>query len=321
MFVITTITIGVKMTNLKKIGLTALAGSLAVTGFAQAGELSVNGTARMEYQSSQTSATASTDSFAQTASITFSGSGELDNGHTVSFMQVVNSNITSQSVKLDMGDMGTLSVASLNAAGIGTIQDMVPNGGEQPWDDIGVTGEHGTPEQGVANPHAGNRLGYSNTMGGAIVSAAINYENNSPTTSIAVQLPNLVEGLNVGAGMANDASAAGVEDDITTMYVKYAMGSVSVGYQTTEVDATAANTDIERTAYGISFAVNENLSIGYGISDTEFEQFTPDEENVGVGIAYTSGGMKIGLINNTKDNAGGVAGAQEMTELQLTFAF
>ena len=106
------------------------------------------------------------------------------------------------------------------------------------------------------------------------------------------------------------------------MYVKYAMGSVSVGYQTTEVDATAANTDIERTAYGISFAVNENLSIGYGISDTEFDATpTVDEENTGIGIAYTSGGMKLGLINNTKDNEGGVAGTTEMTELQLTFAF
>ena len=142
------------MTNLKKIGLTALAGSLAAIGYAQAGSLSVSGTARMEYQSSKTSATASTDSFAQTASITFSGSGELDNGHTVSFMQATNDSITSQSVKLDMGDMGTVSIASLNLAGIGTIQDMVPNGGEQPWDDIGVTGEHGTPEQGVASRDA-----------------------------------------------------------------------------------------------------------------------------------------------------------------------
>jgi len=309
------------MTNLKKIGLTALAGSLAVTGFAQAGELSVNGTARMEYQSSQTSATASTDSFAQTASITFSGSGELDNGHTVSFMQVVNDNITSQSVKLDMGDMGTLSVASLNAAGIGTIQDMVPNGGEQPWDDIGVTGEHGTPEQGVASPHAGNRLGYSTTAGGATISAAADFNNNSATTSLAIQLPNLVEGFNIGAGIATDADSATTEQDIETMFVSYTMGSVSVGYQKTDVDATAANEDIERTSYGISFAVNENMSIGYGVSDVEFEEFTPDEESTGLGASYTSGGMKIGIIHNQKDNRQGVTAQEEMTELQLTFAF
>ena len=306
------------MTNLKKIGLTALAGSLAVTGFAQAGELSVNGTARMEYQSSKTSATASTDSFAQTASITFSGSGELDNGHTVSFMQVTNSNITSQSVKLDMGDMGTVSVASLNLAGIGTIQDMVPNGGEQPWDDLGT---HGSPQQGVASPHAGDRLGYKTTAGGAIISASMNYEQSEPTTSVAIQLPGLVEGLNIGAGMATDMSAVDTEDDITTMYAKYTMGGISVGYQTTEVDVTAADSDIERTAYGISFAVNDNLSVGYGVSDTEFEAQTLDEENAGIGIAFTSGGMKVGVIHNEKENEGGANVDHEMTELQLTFAF
>ena len=44
-------------------------------------------------------------------------------------------------------------------AGIGTIQDKVPNGGEQPWDDIRYA--HGTPEQGVANLTAGDRLGYT----------------------------------------------------------------------------------------------------------------------------------------------------------------
>jgi outer membrane protein OmpU len=275
----------------------------------------------MEYQSSKTSATASTDSFAQTASITFSGSGELDNGHTVSFMQVTNSNITSQSVKLDMGDMGTLSVASLNLAGIGTIQDMVPNGGEQPWDDIGVTGEHGTPEQGVASPHAGNRLGYSTTAGGATISGAINYENNSPTTSLAIQLPNLVEGFNIGAGIATDADSATTEQDIETMFVSYTMGSVSVGYQKTDVDATAANEDIERTSYGISFAVNENMSIGYGVSDVEFEEFTPDEESTELGAVYTSGGMTVGLQHIQKDNRQGVTAEEEMTELQLTFAF
>ena len=307
------------MTNLKKIGLTALAGSLAVTGFAQAGELSVNGTARMEYQSTKATATTAADTFAQTASITFSGSGELDNGNTVSFTSVrTGAATTSQSVTLDMGDMGTVSMASMNLAGIGTIQDMVPNGGEQPWDDLGT---HGTPQQGVASPHAGNRLGYKTTAGGAIISAAINYEYNSPTTSMAVQLPNLVEGLNIGGGIATDQSSATTEEDITTMYVKYAMGAVSVGYQTTDVDVTAATSDIERTSYGISFSVNDNLSIGYGVSDTEFEATTLDEENAGIGIAYTSGGMKVGVIHNEKENEGGANVDHEMTELQLTFAF
>lgn len=310
------------MTNFKKIGMTALAGSLAAIGYAQAGALDVTGTARMEYQSTTSAAGNSGDSFAQNTSISFSGSGELDNGMTVSYFSLQaagGNNSSSQGVTLDMGDMGTLSMTNYNVAGIGTIQDMVPNGGEQPWDDLGT---HGTPQQGVASPHAGDRLGYKTTAGGAIISAAINYEQSEPTTSVAVQLPGLVEGLNIGAGMATDMSAADVEDDITTMYAKYTMGGISVGYQTTDVDVTAATSDIERTSYGISFAVNDNLSIGYGVSDTDFEASATDEENTGIGIAYTSGGMKLGIINNSKDNAGGTAGGQdEMTEFQLTFAF
>ena len=307
------------MTNLKKIGLTALAGSLAAIGYAQAGSLSLNGTARMEY-STDSSSTASTGAFAQNTSISFSGSGELDNGMSVSYfsLQSATANSSSQSVALDMGDMGKVTMSNYNMAGIGMIQDKVPNGGEQPWDDIGT---HGTPEQGVASPHAGNRLGYITTAGGATVSAAMNFENQSPTTSLAVSMP-LMEGFEVGAGMATDKGGeADKENDITTMYAKYTMGGISIGYQLTDVDQEAATTDIERTAYGISFAVNDNLSIGYGISDTEFEATSLDEENAGIGIAYTSGGMKLGIINNQKDNSNGATGADETTELQLTFAF
>ena len=121
--------------------------------------------------------------------------------------------------------------------------------------------------------------------------------------------------------MATDMSAADVEDDITTMYAKYTMGGISVGYQTTDVDVTAATSDIERTAYGISFAVNDNLSIGYGVSDTDFEASATDEENTGIGIAYTSGGMKLGIIKNTKYNMCCSSGQDDLSEFQFTFSF
>ncbi|MBD1134565.1 porin [Pelagibacterales bacterium SAG-MED48] len=309
------------MTNFKKIGMTALAGSLAAIGYAQAGALDVTGTARMEYQSTTSAAGNSGDSFAQNTSISFSGSGELDNGMNVSYFSLQaagGNNSSSQSVALDMGDAGTLTMSNYNMAGIGMIQDKVPNGGEQPWDDLGT---HGSPQQGVASPHSGDRLGYSTSVAGATISAAIDYQQSSPTTSLAVSMA-VMEGFEVGAGMATDQSAPDVEDDITTMYAKYTMGGISVGYQTTEVEPETSNTNIERTAYGVSFAVNDNLSVGYGVSDTDFDTSATDEENTGIGIAYTSGGMKLGIINNTKDNAGGTAGGQdEMTELQLTFAF
>jgi outer membrane protein OmpU len=313
------------MTNLKKIGLTALAGTLAATTFAQAGELSVSGTARMEYQSTTTETQAlgdaSTDAFSQNHTLSFTGSGEMDSGHTVSYMQALAAGtITSGNVKLDMGDMGVVSAASHSAAGISTIQDMVPNGGEEPWDDLG-TDVHGRPQDGVAQPHAGTRIGYTTTAGGATITAAANYEFAAPTTSIAIQLPNLVEGLNIGGGLATDQEGEDTENDMETVFLTYTMGSISVGAQSTSVDHQTASSDIQRDAYGISFAVNENFSIGYGVSDVEYDALANDEESRGFGASYTVGGMKIGFINNKKYNLNGGTSNREMNERQLTFAF
>jgi outer membrane protein OmpU len=295
------------MTNLKKIGLTALAGSLAVTAYAQAGSLSVSGTARMEVQTNQVTTAGvetETDAFSNNGTLVFSGSGELDNGFTASYYQALaDGSVTSSNAKLDMGDMGVLGMGDHNHAGIGTISDIVPNGGEQPWDDIGTHGGH---EDGVASPHTGDRLGYT-TAGDIVVSVAADLSADGGTQSIAVSSSTLVEGLKIVAGYADVQSTQALEDEMTTFGLSYTMGSISVGAQKTEVDAEAAASDIERTAYGISFTVNENLSVGMGVSDVEYDALGNDEESREIGAVYTSGGMTIGLQNITKDNINGTA--------------
>ena len=70
------------MTNLKKLGLTALAGSLVATS-AFAGEMSVSGTAKVSYTSGDTLAVTGNPWSASNA-LSFSGGGELDNGMSVS---------------------------------------------------------------------------------------------------------------------------------------------------------------------------------------------------------------------------------------------
>jgi len=312
------------MTNLRKIGLTALAGTLAATVNAQAGELTVGGTARIEIQSNQVTSASNveteTDSFLNNGTLTFSGSGELDNGFNVSYYQALaDGSLTSSNVIVDMGDMGQLSIADHGGvAGIDSVQDIVPNGGEQPWDDIGTHGGH---EDGVANPHTGDRIGYAIDAGGFTVSAAVDVAADGSTTSAAIKSTSLVEGLTIVAGIADVQSTATVQDDVETYGLSYTMGAISVGAQQTKVDGQTANTDIERDAYGISFMVNENLSIGYGVSDVEYDAKSFDEESTEIGAVYTSGGMTIGLQNISKDNKNGAAADEEMTELQLTFAF
>jgi outer membrane protein OmpU len=309
------------MTNFKKIGLTALAGTLAATAYAQAGSLSVGGTARMEYQSNYKTTSGvetSTDTFSNNGTITFSGSGELDNGFTASYYQALaDGSLTSSNAKLDMGDMGTLAMGDHNHSGIGTISDIVPNGGEQPWDDIGTHGGH---EDGVASPHTGDRLGYT-TSGDIVVSAALDFAGDGATSSVAVSNSTMVEGLKVAVGIADVQSTQALEDDLETYGLSYTMGSISVGYQVTKVDAETANSDITRDAYGISFAVNENLSVGMGVSDVEYDAKSNDEESTEIGAVYTSGGMTFGFQNISKDNINGTAVDHEMTEIQLTMAF
>src|SRR6056300_1201087 len=99
------------MTNLKKIGLTALAGTLATTSFANAGSLDVGGVAQMIWDNNQTDSTSkagkSADAFSMNTSSLFTGSGEMDNGWNVSVYQnITGGNFFSGDMAVDMGDMG-----------------------------------------------------------------------------------------------------------------------------------------------------------------------------------------------------------------------
>jgi outer membrane protein OmpU len=321
------------MTNIKKIGLTALAGTLA-TITAHAGEMSVSGTAQMTFNTTAgTTAGATddnTDSFAVNSSLVFSGSGELDNGFGVSVMSnLTGGSQTVANMQLDMGDMGVLSMdTGSDLTGLPAYQDVVPNAGEQAWDDTGAAdASHGRPAQGIVNPRADNTieesLGYKVSANGFTLSAHTSFgDGNGSEQSAVIAMDGLVDGLTIGAGMGNNASSATTDDDLETYFIKYTMGAVTVGAQSSKVDAETAATDVERDAYGISFAVNENLSISYGVSDTEFDASASDEENTGISASYTAGGATVGLVHNTKDNTAGTAGADhENVELKLTFAF
>ena len=317
------------MTNLKKVGLTALAGTLATITAVQA-EVSVSGKAQMEYEtkSHDTSATneRSSDLFDQNHSITFSASGEMDNGMTASWKHTHSGDgVFSSLVTLDMGDMGSIYMDQGNAGrqGITTIQDKVPNAGEQVWDDTGsASADHGTVAQGIANTGGPNVLGYKVTSGMMTLSAGAAYSNGTET-SVAVTFADLIEGLTIGAGTGNNTNVDLItDDDIDTYFATYTMGSITVGAQKTSVDAESATSDIERNSMGISMAVNENLSVSYGVSDTEFDEFTKDEENEGVSASYTAGGMTLGIVHNKKDNENGTDQLdRSVTELKLTLAF
>ncbi len=311
------------MNNLKKIGLTALAGSLVATS-AYAGALSVSGSAGVKYQSkSGSSGTASVQGnpYSDSNGITFSGSGDLDNGMTVGYSYTMtDAAFSTSNVTLDMGDSGKLAFGHDSAhGGIDTIKDKMPTAGEEVWDD------HGTGDDaGVTDLGADPSLYYSINMSGMTASASYSRTGTGTDSSVALVASELVDGATFGIGTGtNVTGTSGTEDDLTTVFATYASGPMTFGVQLSEIDKTAVNTDIDREAAAISFAVNENLSISYGISTVEYEDTTKvDAESTGVSASYTMGGITIGAVNNKTDSFGGASGTdREFTEVSLSFAF
>jgi len=93
------------MINLKKVGLTALAGSLAAVT-ANAGEISVSGAANVTYV---TKSGNNTNSIGTDKDVKFSGSGDV-NGYTVSFFTTMTDayTVSSSATVIGMGSMGSI---------------------------------------------------------------------------------------------------------------------------------------------------------------------------------------------------------------------
>ena len=310
------------MNNLKKVGLTALAGSLAAST-AYAGVLEVTGSASVKYQSrSGSSGTSSVQGnpWSDGNGITFSGSGDLDNGMTVGYSYTMtDAAFSASSVTLDMGDAGTVAFGHDSAhGGIDTIKDKMPTAGEEVWDDIG-TGD----DAGVTDVGADPSLYYSLNMSGMTISASYARTGLGTDNSVAIVASELVDGMEFGIGTGTNVISNTSEDDLTTAYAKYTSGPITVGVQLSEVDKTAANSDLDRQAAAISFAVNENLSVSYGISNVEYENSTKtDAESSGISASYTMGGITLGAVSNKTDSFGGTSGTdKEFTEVSLKFAF
>ena len=127
--------------NMKKIGLTALAGAL-VSVSANAAELTVTGGASLGFSGEEQ--TNKGNGWTMNDTITFAASAEMDNGWVVSTSMMIDSgdnagvrNIDNRSMKIDMGDMGTLTFyGSAGSSNISLMDDTTPTAGEESWDDV-----------------------------------------------------------------------------------------------------------------------------------------------------------------------------------------
>jgi len=317
------------MNNLKKLGLTALAGSLVATS-AYAGTLDVTGGASVTYQS-QDSDEVTGNPFTMGRGITFTGAGEMDNGWNVKMFYIMDdAAFSSSGISIDMGDAGTAYFDNgTGSTGIASMKDKIPVAGvEQAYDDM-----DGDGEGLVAFPTSGT-LGYKTDLMGYTVSVAYNKNGSTSTggvvstaheSSNSVAVSGVVgDGVDVGLGWAN-ISGTGPDKDVKAMttYAKYATGGATMALQYTALDQPAGTNDIDSLGYGVTFAVNDNLSVGISMLDVDYNTAgKSDQTSVGIGASYTMGSMSVAATSATTDSASGTSGSDDKhTEVKLSFAF
>ena len=333
------------MNNFKKIGVSALAGSL-VAFSANAAELGVSGATAVTY-TSQDETEVTGNPMGLKTNIGFSASGELDNGMSVSYFIVSKDNFagaSSAKLTLDMGDMGSIALDQGSGSGIDAYDDVMPTANEEVWDGLdttasGLTGSLGS--SGVLNYKntvmgLGLNAAFVKGSGGVQADGATSGSSEGGGYSVVLTAGSDVtgiDGLNVGAGYgekeAGQQAATGHnmrDTEDFTAFVKYAAGSVTVGaqrnYVSSGVKGTAAQ---EADLYSIAFNVNDSLAISYGEKKTEFMNAGAahtDEKVKGVGVSYTMGSMKIAGNRNQGSDMAGVAGTDDTdTEIMLSFSF
>ena len=318
--------------NIKKIGLTALAGSMVALS-AVAGELTVTGSMNITHSSygGNQDATDVASGIGIENAVFANASTELDNGYVVSLTQGIN-NSTSTYLSVDMGDLGSLSYVQTDAGGgLEALDDMSPSAYEEVND--GLTA--GTAD--IAKFSHTSGFAYSNTVAGATVgltfsdggsTAAVGDgsvdtgASTNSSTSIGITYPVADTGLTVFGGVGTMGQADGKDIDSEIIGAKYAFGPVTVGYQVnTNDDSDSSVKDLETTLASIAFNINENMAISYGVMDTD-NGSAVDQDHTGISASYTMGALSLKAYQNEVDNSGHVAGAtSEKTEISLSVAF
>jgi outer membrane protein OmpU len=314
------------MDNLKKVGLTALAGSLVVAGHVSAAEMSVSGSATMSYNGGDEDKTEG-QGWTMGDSVTFSASGDVnDIGVTYSVELDGDAadgggGVDNYSLAFDLGDAGSLTFAGHGGDGfMSANDDVMPTAHEEPWDIVT------SAETQLINGHSGNNMfnyKYSHDSG---LNLTVGYLNAADAvtdvsyTDYGVTYTG-VEGLTLGYGQGDVEQTTNTKSDESTMFAKYAIGQVTVGIQMSEKDNESGN-DYETTGVGISYQVNDDLAVSYGSHITEVDGSSPDQEASAVSVSYTMGSLSMSLSMHQVDNINNVGtNDREAYNVSLGFAF
>jgi len=327
------------MNNFKKIGVTALAGSLmAVT--ANAGEMSVAGTAKIALEHINGGAASSGKSWSMGNQLTFSGSGELDNGMNVSMSFILDqgddskstANSTaapsgktapfdSHSVSVGMDGLGTLTFHGEGGDAAVNAMDGSAAGGM--WDNFQATADE--PKAGKSSD---DMLSYALPTFLDDLALVASYTPNgdggaSSSTSYSATYTG-IEGLTLAYGAGEDNTAI-LTADATAWKVSYAYGPFTATATDLEYDHETSTSDRDMESIAISYTVSDEISIGYGEEEiTDGSASSEVAEFSGFDVSYTAGGMTLKAYAQEAENISYSTTAtedQEIWAVNATFAF
>ena len=313
------------MNNLKKIGLSALAGSLVATS-AFAGEMSVAGSASINVEHTNGGGGDSGKTFSMGNQLTFSGGGELDNGLSVALSFVIDQGddtaiasgpFDSHSVTISSDGLGSLKFSGEGGSSALSALDGTAAG--DIWDDFDIASTvHPTGLGG-----GDNSMMY--TLPAMVDGVAINASYTPRTTgadastSYSVTYTG-VEGLTASYGIGDGGDES---TDGTAMKLSYVFGPITASYSNYEHDTTGTASDDETASYAISYTVSDEISVTYGTEEVE-RGTLEDVETMSISAAYTAGGMTLSGSMSEVDNLDGTTAASQDRErwaLGLSFAF
>ena len=296
---------------MKKIGLRALAGSLVSLGSATAGEFAVSGgvNATLKFGSAMSTTNTTTRSIGTDRDVTFTGSGELDNGTTFSMSAVMldNYELSASTTTITTPSIGAFSMGTSTGSASYMYDEEVPQAYEQ------VSDGKQTMANLVGNFMDNNYVLYTPPaldLAGATVQAHLGYSPQASDAGAgdggqATYSDTYGSGMEAGLTITYDALKIGIygaeRENLTPVasgsdavrdefngawYAKYSMGPVSIGYSESYMDAGLTGSaegvttaKAERTAGGlfegeqisIAFNVNDSLSVSYTTSDETYD--------------------------------------------------
>ena len=310
------------MNNLKKVGLTAL-GTALVASSAQAADFSMSATSSITLAGADNGVKG--NGWSMSDSISFSASGEMDNGFTVTHSIELDggAGVGFNAIAIDTGDMGKLTfVGGSSTSVIGAWDDLTPTANEEAQG-VGYAGTPAGAANGSAITHSIFVYDYTIMDGLALKAGYVPSGTANVDGSLDYGIHYTgIEGLDVYAAMGENNDAANAAD-VSMMMVKYTAGALSVGYQVNETDFGTGTSDEDFTALGVSYAVSDDLSVSLNTSNIDFESTTlDDQEATAVSFSHTSGGMTISGSYGSMDNVAGSSSADNSAyEINFKFAF